>query len=170
MANVSLDALLNLRARGETGYRAVSSPNKSFSFVIVARRDIGSVATLRGKVFGVGKVGSLDYSLSSAVLKREHFDPNDMHIVSIGSPRTRLQALVNGKIDATTVLYGTWTPLQDKACTDGCFSRSDLESSAQFWHLGRPNTPIPALATWTDFSVLADALRQLDGTTRGASR
>jgi NitT/TauT family transport system substrate-binding protein len=115
MANVSLDALLKLEAKGQTGFRAVSSPSKSFSFVIVARRSIASLADLRGKNFGVGALGTLDNTLSSAVLRREHVDPDALHIVSIGSPQARLKALVAGKIDATTASYGSWAALRDKS-------------------------------------------------------
>jgi NitT/TauT family transport system substrate-binding protein len=114
MANVSLSALLKLTARGDTQFRAIFSPCKSFSYVIAARQEIGSVVDLRGRMFGVGQVGSLDYTLSRYVLRQHGLDSEAVQIVSVGSPQMRLKALAAGKIHATTTSIGTWTALADK--------------------------------------------------------
>jgi len=115
MANVSLQSLLALSARGKTRFRAVSSPSKTFSFMIVGRDSIDSPAALRGKKFGIGQVGSLDYSLSWQVMRSYGVDPKGLHVLTIGHPQARLMALLTGKIDATTASYGSWTALAHKA-------------------------------------------------------
>jgi NitT/TauT family transport system substrate-binding protein len=115
MANVSLEALLKLAARGDTGFRAVSSPNKSLSYVIIARKPISSVAQLRGKLFGIGQIGTLDNTLSWHVLRASGLDPQALKVVSVGQPQSRLAALVAGKIDATTASFGSWTALPHKS-------------------------------------------------------
>lgn len=114
MANVGVDGLLLLVAQGATDLKAVTSPNKSLPYVIVAKDDIKSVADLAGKKFGVGRVGSLDHSLSMKVLSGEGLDVNSMEVLAIGQPNVRAQALVAGQIDATTMSIGVWMSIPDK--------------------------------------------------------
>src|SRR5690606_25572146 len=68
MANISVDAVLQATAAGILDARAVTSPNKSLPFLIAARDAIATPANLEGRSFGIGSVGSLDHSLSTAVL------------------------------------------------------------------------------------------------------
>jgi NitT/TauT family transport system substrate-binding protein len=117
MANISVDALLHLAARGQRQWKAVISPNKSFPFLIAARREIATVADLPARVFGVGRIGSLDHSLTSAVLRAKGVEPSVVNFVSIGQPQLRAQALAIGRTDAATVSLGTWL---------GVASRPDL--------------------------------------------
>ncbi|HEU5018653.1 MAG TPA: ABC transporter substrate-binding protein [Pseudolabrys sp.] len=114
MANVSLQSLLKLSARGETGIRAVASPNKSLSFMIVGRDSIASLSDLRGKIFGIGQPGTLDNTLTWQVLRHGGLDPKELRVVSVGHPHSRLLALASGKIDATTASIGSWLTLPDK--------------------------------------------------------
>jgi NitT/TauT family transport system substrate-binding protein len=130
MANVSLDALLKLRARGEARFRAVSSPSKSMSYVIVAREDVGSLTQLRGKTFGIGQSGTLDDTLTRSVLARNGLEQKDLSFVSIGQPQLRLKALKAGKIDATTISYGSWIALPDKSGVHILVSKEDFAQAA----------------------------------------
>lgn len=115
MANISLEALLKLTARGETRFRAVSSPAASMSYVIVSREEIGSPAELRAKTFGIGQTGTLDDTLTRTVLSARGLTQKDLNFVSVGQPQLRLKALKAGKIDATTISYGSWIALPDKS-------------------------------------------------------
>jgi NitT/TauT family transport system substrate-binding protein len=130
MANVSLDALLKLSARGEARFRAVSSPSKSMSYVIVAREEIGSLAQLRGKTFGIGQSGTLDDTLTRSVLARQDLEQKDLSFVSVGQPQLRLKALKAGKIDATTISYGSWLALPDKSGVHILVSKEDFAQAA----------------------------------------
>ena len=114
MANIAIDALLQLAARGTTDLRAVISPNKSLPFLIAAQRSIPSPADLAGRSFGVGRVGSLDHSLSMKVLAAAGVDPASLQIVTLGQPPVRAQALVAGQIDATTMSIGTYVSLPQR--------------------------------------------------------
>lgn len=114
MANVGVDGLLLLVAQGATDLKAVTSPNKSLPYVIVAKDDIKTVADLAGRRFGVGRVGSLDHSLSTKVLTGEGLDINTVEVLAIGQPNVRAQALVAGQIDATTMSIGVWLSIPDK--------------------------------------------------------
>jgi NitT/TauT family transport system substrate-binding protein len=115
MANVAVDAVIQLNIQGEHRLRAVTSPNKSLPFLIAARDPIATPADLAGKRFGVGRVGSLDYSLSASVLGKEGVDFGGLQIVSLGQPNVRAQALAAGQIDATTMSEGTWLAMPDHA-------------------------------------------------------
>jgi NitT/TauT family transport system substrate-binding protein len=114
MANVGVDGLLLLAAQGAADLKAVTSPNKSLPYVIVAKNDIPSIADLEGRRFGVGRVGSLDYSLSMKVLAGEGLDANSMEVIAVGQPGVRAQALTAGRIDATTMSIGVWMSVPDK--------------------------------------------------------
>lgn len=114
MANVSVDGLLLLVAQGADDLKAVISPNKSLPYVIVARDDIAEVADLAGRRFGVGRVGSLDHSLSMKVLASKDIDVEALEILAIGQPNVRAQALIAGQIDATTMSIGAWMAVPDK--------------------------------------------------------
>jgi NitT/TauT family transport system substrate-binding protein len=114
MANVGLDALLQLVARGESGLRAVISPNKSLPFLIAAREDVATAADLAGRSFGIGRPGSLDQSLSTRVLAASGVDMNSLDVVALGQPEARAQALAAGRIDATTMSIGVWQVLPNK--------------------------------------------------------
>jgi NitT/TauT family transport system substrate-binding protein len=114
MANVSVDGLLLLVAQGATDLKAVTSPNKSLPYVIASKDDIRSIADLAGRSFGVGRVGSLDHSLSMKVLSGGGLDTSAIELLAIGQPNVRAQALVAGQIDATTMSIGVWMSIPDK--------------------------------------------------------
>jgi NitT/TauT family transport system substrate-binding protein len=114
MANVAVDALLQIIARGAADLRAVTSPNKSLPFLIAAQTGIATPADLAGKRFGVGRIGSLDHSLSMKVLADSGVDTDKLEILTLGQPNVRAQALLAGQVDATTMSIGTYTALPDR--------------------------------------------------------
>ena len=115
MANVSVDAVLQIVARGTAGLRAVTSPNKSLPFLIAAKAEIDTPDDLSGHSFGVGRIGSLDHSLSTKVLAAEGVDMETLEVVTLGQPPVRAQALAAGRIDATTMSIGVWMSIPDRA-------------------------------------------------------
>ncbi len=114
MANVSVDGVLQLVAQGASPLRAVTSPNKSLPFLIAARSDIATPADLAGHSFGVGRIGSLDHSLSAKVMAGEGVDMATLNVVTLGQPSVRAQALAAGQVDATTMSIGVWLSIPDK--------------------------------------------------------
>jgi NitT/TauT family transport system substrate-binding protein len=114
MANVSVDGLLQLVAQGTGTLRAVDSPNKSLPFLIAAKSDIATPADLLGRSFGVGRIGSLDHSLSTKVLSSSGVDIESLEVVTLGQPPVRAQALAAGQVDATTMSIGVWLSIPDK--------------------------------------------------------
>lgn len=114
MANVSVDGVLQLVARGTDTLVAVTSPNKSLPFLIAASSEIATPADLAGHSFGVGRIGSLDHSLSSKVLASEGVDMDSLEVITLGQPPVRAQALAAGQIDATTMSIGVWLSIPDR--------------------------------------------------------
>jgi NitT/TauT family transport system substrate-binding protein len=114
MANISVDSALQLTARKQVGLKAVLSPNKSFPYIVVGKSSIATVTDLARKTFGVGRVGSLDHSLSTMVLGKYGVDERSLRFVSIGQPNVRAQALAAGRIDATTVSLGVWLGIAER--------------------------------------------------------
>ena len=113
MANISVSTALQLVARDQMKLKAVISPNKSIPFLIASTNTIQTIGDLAGSVFGVGRVGSLDYTLSRLVLSKLGLNPDKLKMVAIGQPRTRAQALLSGRVEATTMSIGVWTSLKD---------------------------------------------------------
>jgi NitT/TauT family transport system substrate-binding protein len=114
MANISVDAALQLVARDQMKLKAILSPNKALPYVIAAKDSIATIADLAGKNFGIGRVGSLDHSLSTAVMRTKGVDPEKVNFVAAGQPNERGIALASGQIDATTMSIGVWLSLPDK--------------------------------------------------------
>ena len=115
MANVGIDAILQINARLGTSAVAITSPNKALPFIIAAKSTITTVPELAGHSFGIGRVGSLDHSLSSRVLQQDGISDENLEFVALGQPKLRAQTLAAGQIDATTMSIGTWMSMPDKA-------------------------------------------------------
>lgn len=115
MANVSVDAVLQLVARGPDTLLAVTSPNKSLPFLIASQSEIAGPDELAGHSFGVGRIGSLDHSLSTKVLASEGVDMESLDVMTLGQPSVRAQALAAGRVDATTMSIGVWLSIPDKS-------------------------------------------------------
>jgi NitT/TauT family transport system substrate-binding protein len=114
MANIAVDAVLQLVARDQMELKAVVSPNKSLPFLIAAQEEIATPADLQGASFGVGRIGSLDHSLSTKVLEANGIAPDQIEFVNLGQPDIRAQALAAGQVDATTMSIGVWMSLPDQ--------------------------------------------------------
>ncbi len=118
MANIALDAALQLVARDQMTLKGVVSPDKSLPFVIAAKKDYTTPKQLEGKVFGVARIGSVDYTLSRMVLAKLGVNPDRLQYLAVGQPPVRAASLMASRIDATAVSIGMWTSLADKSARD----------------------------------------------------
>lgn len=130
MANIGVDALLQLHARGDADLVAVGSPNKSLPFLIASRDDLTSPADLSGQAFGVGRIGSLDHSLSAKVLESQGVDMDTLEILTLGQPAVRAQALAAGQVDATTMSIGVWMSIPDREGLSILIDQDDYYAAA----------------------------------------
>ncbi len=115
MANIALDTALQLVGRDQMKLKGVVSPDKALPFMIAAKKSIATVKDLNGKVFGVARVGSADYTLSRIALAKLGADVDSLRYLAVGQPPVRARALAAGQIDATTMSVGIWLSMPDKS-------------------------------------------------------
>ncbi|WP_210259964.1 ABC transporter substrate-binding protein [Martelella sp. HB161492] len=114
MANISLSSLLDLHAQGASDFVAVHSSDKAIPFIIAGRDDV-TLKNMAGKRFGIGRPNSLDATMSSAVLGTKGVSLEAMTLMPLGQPAVRGQALMAGRVDATTLSIGSYLALPDKS-------------------------------------------------------
>ena len=114
MANIGTDIALQLVSRDQMQLRGVISPDKALPYVVIAKKDITSPKQLEGRIFGIGRIGSVDYVQTRNVLDTLKVDYNKLRFLALGQPGVRGQALMAGQIDATTVTIGSWLTLPNK--------------------------------------------------------
>jgi NitT/TauT family transport system substrate-binding protein len=115
VGNVSTSDVIRLVATKGQPMRAIHSPDARLYFQIAARDEIKSVTDLPGKTFAVSRIGSVDHSLSMIALKSLGVNPAGLTYVAMGMPTTRAQALVAGRVDATSFSVATWVTVQKEA-------------------------------------------------------
>lgn len=111
IADITLDSSLRLRAENGVLVKGFVASGQGASFLIAGKEDIKTVADLKGRAFGVADNGSLDYNLTQAMLRGTNSE--EPNFVAIGAPDVRVQALAAGRIDATTVSFGTYLSIAD---------------------------------------------------------
>lgn len=132
MANISLDTALQLVGRDQMKLKGVVSPDKALPFMIAAKKGLAAVKDLNGKVFGVARVGSADYTLSRVVLAKLGADPDSLRYLAVGQPPVRARALAAGQIDATTISIGVWLAMPDKSGAQEMVNQADFYKAAPF--------------------------------------
>jgi NitT/TauT family transport system substrate-binding protein len=132
MANIAMDTALQLVARDQMKLKGVVSPDKALPFLIAAKQSIATPKDLNGKVFGVARVGSADYTLSRVVLAKLGINVDGLQYLSIGQPPVRAQSLAAGKIDATTISIGVWLAMPDKTGLHAMVDQADFYKLAPF--------------------------------------
>ena len=111
LADIAIDATLRLRAANGVALRGVVSSTLGPPYLIAVKSDIKGVAGLAGRTFAIADNGSLDHNLTRAVLSKLGVSPDSLQFVTIGAPAVRVQSLAAGRVDATTVSYGTFLPI-----------------------------------------------------------
>jgi NitT/TauT family transport system substrate-binding protein len=114
-ANVSTSDVIRMNATKGQPMRAIHSPDARLYFLIAAREEFKTVAALQGRTFAVSRLGSVDHTLSTIALKGLGFNPANLTMVAMGVPSTRAQALVAGRVDATSLSVGTWITIQKES-------------------------------------------------------
>jgi NitT/TauT family transport system substrate-binding protein len=115
MANIAVATAVELVARDQMKLRAVLSPDKSLPFLVAAKKGIARPKDLEGKVFGVARVGSVDYELARGARGRRGGAGEKIQYLAVGQPPVRAQALAAGQLDATAISIGVWLAIPDKS-------------------------------------------------------
>lgn len=114
MANIAVATAVELVARNQMALKAVVSPDKTLPFLVAAKKSIARPKDLEGKVFGVARVGSVDYELTRLALGKLRVDVDKIAYLAVGQPAVRAQALAAGQLDATSISIGVWLAIPDK--------------------------------------------------------
>jgi NitT/TauT family transport system substrate-binding protein len=114
MANVALDAAMQVVANNVLDVRAVTTPDKFIPFLIACQDDVADIADMAGRTYGVNRVGSLDYGLARMVMTANGLDPETLDYVPIGFTSARAEALAAGQIECTTMSIGVWLSIPDR--------------------------------------------------------
>ncbi len=144
MANVSFDTALQLVARRQMDLKGVISPDPALPFLIAAKAMIAAPQNLEGKVFGVARIGSVDDTLSRVVLQGLGVDVGKLQYLALGQPAVRTQALVAGRIDATSVSIGVWSAIPNKSSLKVMVDETNFYRLAPF--VGKLNVVTSAVA------------------------
>lgn len=112
MANIATENLVQMAAKGGSNLRAVMSPNKALPYLI-AGKEGQTLEALNGQSFGIGRVGSLDHTLSTKVLSDAGIKVDSLEMVGLGQPNIRAQALAAGQVAATTMSIGAYLALPE---------------------------------------------------------
>ncbi|MAC82088.1 MAG: ABC transporter substrate-binding protein [Rhodobacteraceae bacterium] len=145
MANISVESVLALQAEGAEDIVAVHSSDKSIPFMIVGRKGL-TLDRMAGAAYGVGRMHSLDYDLSSVVLENLGVNFDSLNLVPLGAPAVRAQALGAGRIDATTISIGSFLAMPGHGDFD------TLVDVAEFFH----QVPIVSKVDVVTVDVLAN--------------
>jgi len=78
--------------------RAVSAPASRLSYMIAVRKEIGSVADLRGKPFAVSRPGAISQYLMFPMLETAKVPRDAIQWVSVGGGRERMLALLADRV------------------------------------------------------------------------
>jgi NitT/TauT family transport system substrate-binding protein len=113
IADISIDSALRLRAENDLPIRGFVATGRGAAFLIAAKDDIETIEDLAGRSYAIADNGSLDHTLTQAVLRSYGMAEDAPNFVAIGAPDVRIQALAAGRIDATTVSYGTFLSIDN---------------------------------------------------------
>ncbi len=113
LADIAINSALRLRSSNGVALRGVVSATLGPPYLIAAQADITGIQDLVGRSFAIADNNSLDHNLTRAVLGTLGIDPDGPQYVAIGAPSVRVQALAAGRVDATTVSYGTFLTVAD---------------------------------------------------------
>lgn len=113
VADITMDAAIRLRADNGLPVRGIVGVSMGGNFLIAAKDEIETMEDLKGKAYAIADNGSLDHQLTRVVLRSFGMEDTDPNFVAIGAPDVRVQALAAGRVDATTVSFGTYMSIVD---------------------------------------------------------
>ena len=94
---------------------AIGAPSTAMDYVLVAKKEIGSVADLKGKTVGMSGPSGFDALLGRMSIGEAGMDPeSDVKFVQIGGSPDRASALLTGQVDAATIFLEDWEELSRK--------------------------------------------------------
>jgi ABC-type nitrate/sulfonate/bicarbonate transport system substrate-binding protein len=114
MSSYNLESVMQASSRGDAPFAVVgASLNKAY-FALMAKKDVGAVADLKGKTFAVSQIGDPPYNYTSAFLRKFGMSPRDVQWIAAGADATgRAAALSSGRADATLLTPPAYFRLEE---------------------------------------------------------
>ena len=114
MSSYNLESVMQASSRGDAPFAVVgASLNKAY-FALMAKKDVGAVADLKGKTFAVSQIGDPPYNYTSAFLRKFGMSPRDVQWIAAGADATgRAAALSGGRADATLLTPPAYFRLEE---------------------------------------------------------
>jgi ABC-type nitrate/sulfonate/bicarbonate transport system substrate-binding protein len=78
--------------------RAVSAPGAHLSYIVGVRKEVGSVADLRGKAFAISRPGAISQYLMFPLLDRARVPRESVQWLGVGGGYERMLALLAGRV------------------------------------------------------------------------
>jgi ABC-type nitrate/sulfonate/bicarbonate transport system substrate-binding protein len=112
MTNYSLETAMQATPRDSSLVIMGSWLNKAV-FALMARKDIGSAAQLKGKRLAVSQLGDAPSNYATALLKKLGLGPRDVEWIAVGTDvNGRAAALEGGRADATLLTAPAYFKLE----------------------------------------------------------
>jgi ABC-type nitrate/sulfonate/bicarbonate transport system substrate-binding protein len=114
MSSYNLESVMQASSRGDAPFTVVgASLNKAY-FALMAKKDVASIAELKGKTFAVSQIGDPPYNYTSAFLRKFGMTPRDVQWIAAGADATgRAAALSSGRADATLLTPPAYFRLEE---------------------------------------------------------
>jgi ABC-type nitrate/sulfonate/bicarbonate transport system substrate-binding protein len=114
MSSYNLESVMQASSRGDAPFTVVgASLNKAY-FALMAKKDVASIAELKGKTFAVSQIGDPPYNYTSAFLRKFGMGPRDVQWIAAGADATgRAAALSSGRADATLLTPPAYFRLEE---------------------------------------------------------
>src|SRR5579871_5242182 len=114
MTNYSLETAMQAMARDGSLVVVGSWLNKA-DFALVARKDVPTVAALKGKRIAVSQIGDAPYNYAIALLRDYGMTSRDVEWVPVGTDvNGRAAALASGRADATMLTAPVYFRLEEQ--------------------------------------------------------
>jgi ABC-type nitrate/sulfonate/bicarbonate transport system substrate-binding protein len=114
MSSYNLESVMQASSRGDAPFTVVgASLNKAY-FALMAKKEVGGIAELKGKTFAVSQIGDPPYNYTSAFLRKFGMTPRDVQWIAAGADATgRAAALSSGRADATLLTPPAYFRLEE---------------------------------------------------------
>src|SRR5262249_53586362 len=103
VAPADAEGLLAAVLRGHA-LRAVAAPGARLSYMVAVRKEIGTVADLRGKPFAISRPGAISQYLMYPLLGREGVPRDSLQWFGVGGALERMLALKAGRVKGALLM------------------------------------------------------------------
>jgi NitT/TauT family transport system substrate-binding protein len=93
--------------------KIISGPVEKGTDSLIAVASVKSIADLRGKRFAIADPGGQQYSQIKLLASKYGLNAEDIQFLAVGGPIPRVQGLLAGRVDATTVTIAILKPVLD---------------------------------------------------------